>query len=302
MELNQLKTFVAVAEEGHLTRAAERLYTSQPAVSAQLKALEGQLGVQLFERTPKGMRLTPFGDALLEQAKQTIASAGAMLSQAKSLQGQVMGELRIGLNSDITFLRLPELLAYSRSQFPGIRIALRNSMSADIIRDIRKGKLDSGFFFGPCRYGDLHITHLADIPTAIVAPRAWQAKIAHADLATLAQQAWIYTTEECPFYVLKETLFESSERKPAKAVFVDTEESIRALIKAEAGISLLREDDAEQAEQEGWGIRWPGPTPHCPLSTAVQRHRSSEPVIQAWQQSLASSWDLNQDKPAREVI
>ncbi len=302
MELNQLKTFVAVAEEGHLTRAADRLYTSQPAVSAQLKALETQLGVRLFERTPKGMTLTPFGDTLLEQARTTLAAADTLLSAAKALQGQVMGELRIGLNSDIDFLRLPELLDYSREQFPGVRISLRNSMSTDIIQDIRKGRLDSGFFFGPCRYGDLHITHLADIPTAIVAPRSWQARIARADLSVLAQQPWIYTTEQCPFYALKETLFETSDQKPDKAVFVDTEESIRALIKAGAGISLLREDDARRAEEEGWGIRWAGPSPVCPLSTAVQRHRNNEPIIQAWQQALARSWQLSQGNSAQEVI
>lgn len=61
MELYQLKTFTAVAEENHLTRAAERLNTSQPALSAHIKSLEAELGVTLFERTPKGMKLTPQG-------------------------------------------------------------------------------------------------------------------------------------------------------------------------------------------------------------------------------------------------
>jgi len=62
MELYQLKTFVTVAEEGHLTRAAERLFTSQPAISAHIKSLEEELGVTLFHRTPKGMQLTTEGE------------------------------------------------------------------------------------------------------------------------------------------------------------------------------------------------------------------------------------------------
>lgn len=302
MELNQLKTFVAVAEEGHLTRAAERLFTSQPAVSAQLKSLEETLGVKLFERTPKGMLLTPHGEHLLEQARATLSAAGSMLTQAKTLQGQVMGNLNIGINSDIGFLRLPALLGHSREHYPGIRISLINSMSADIIQDIRKGKLDSGFFFGPCSLADLHITHLADIPTAIVAPASWADRLAQADLAMLAKQPWIYTTERCPFFVLKESLFEHCDFRPAKAVFVDTEESIRTLIKAGAGISLLREDDAELAEAEGWGVRWQGETPHCPLSVAVQKNRVKEPVIQAWHRELEKCWNLDQGKQTREVI
>ena len=72
MELHQLRTFVAVAEEGHLTRAAERMFVSQPAVSSHVKALEAELGVALFDRTPKGMRLTREGERLLGRARRIV--------------------------------------------------------------------------------------------------------------------------------------------------------------------------------------------------------------------------------------
>ena len=92
MELYHLKTFVTVAEEGHLTRAAERLFTSQPAISAHIKALEEELGVTLFERTPKGMQLSPAGAQLLAQAQRTLAAAGDFkLAAPAGLRDQQIG-------------------------------------------------------------------------------------------------------------------------------------------------------------------------------------------------------------------
>lgn len=301
MELNQLKIFVAVAEEKHLTRAAERLFTSQPAVSAQIKSLEEQLGLKLFERTPKGMELTPAGSRLMVQAQATLDSASALLAQAKALHGNVIGELKVGTNSDMDFLRLPATAAQISKRHPNMTLSLKQSMSTDIVVDVRKGSLDSGFFFGPCSLGGLHIEKLADVPTAVVAPADWADKIANADIATLAALPWIYTTEDCPFYLLKEELFKDSPVMPNKTVFVDTEDSIRSFIKASAGISLLRKDDADKAEREGWGCRWLGQTPSCPLSIAVQSNRIREPIMEAWMNALNIIWNRH-EAPQLQVI
>ena len=89
MELYQLRSFAAVAELGHLTRAAERLHVSQPALSAQIKALEDELAVVLFERGAGGMSLTAAGRQLLPEAERVIAAAQVLRSQALALQGAV---------------------------------------------------------------------------------------------------------------------------------------------------------------------------------------------------------------------
>jgi DNA-binding transcriptional LysR family regulator len=292
MELHQLKIFVAVAEEKHLTRAAERVFSSQPAVSAQIKSLEEQLGLRLFDRTPKGMTLTPAGEQLLEQARSTLASAASLMNAAKSLQGSIVGELEVGTNSDIAFLRLPQIIAALKQQHPHFKLSLVQSMSTDILRDVRKGLQDTGFFFGPNPLGGLHCLKLAEVPTAVVAPAAWAEQISQASVETLARMPWVYTKENCPFYLLKETLFEHSKTKPEKALFVDTEESIRAFIRAEQGISLLREDDADQAVRDGWGVRWKGQTPRLDLSVAVLENRRREPEMTAWLNALENIWDI----------
>lgn len=290
MELSQLKTFITVAEEQHLTRAAERLFTSQPAVSAQLKALEETLGVTLFDRTPKGMRLTSAGEKLLPQARSALDAANLVVSQAKIMRGEVAGKISVGVNSDFSFLRISKLLQEINHTYPGIALSFLNSNSIDIIKDIRKGKLDSGFFFGPCTSADLRVLFLAEINTAIVAPIAWTQKAQRASLEELAQLPWVYTTDQCPFYDLMEKLFEGTDLELSKAVFVDTEDATRELVKAGSGIALLRMDDADKAEKEGWGVRWSGDVPTISLSVAVQTRRAQEPVIQAWLKSLCIIW------------
>ncbi len=302
MELNQLKTFITVAEEQHLTRAAERLFTSQPAVSAQLKALEESLDVVLFDRTPKGMKLTPAGEKLLIQAQAALDAANLVVSKAKAMKGEVMGELSVGVNSDLAFLKIPELLVDASTAYPSIQLSFINSMSPDILRDIRKGKLDTGFFFGSSTTNDLHVVKVADIKTAIVAPIAWQERIHQASVEELGAMPWIYTTERCPFYHLTEAMFGEAGIVPSKAVFVDNEESIRQLVKSGLGISLLRMDDAEQAEAEGWGTRWNGVPPSIALSVAVQTRRVQEPILQAWVDELSKFWTIDESDLPRQLV
>ncbi len=118
MELYQLRTFVAVAEEGHLTRAAERLFISQPAVSAHIKALEEELGVALFTRSSRGMQLTRDGQTLRPQAEAALKSVGDLLSQARSLRENLTGELHLALNTDPELLRVRRLMDALRAAHP----------------------------------------------------------------------------------------------------------------------------------------------------------------------------------------
>src|SRR5262245_52618076 len=100
MDLYQLETFVAVAREGSITRASERLHLSQPAVSAHIKTIEDALGLALFERTPRGMSLTREGTRLLAKAEQTLAAHHELMAEATRLKGRLTGTLRIGAGSN----------------------------------------------------------------------------------------------------------------------------------------------------------------------------------------------------------
>src|SRR5436190_14733302 len=100
MELYQLRSFAAIAETGQLTRAAEKLHVSQPALSSQLKALEEELEFALFERTPGGMVLTAPGKRLLADAEKVLAAAQNMQHNARTMKGDISGKARIGTLAD----------------------------------------------------------------------------------------------------------------------------------------------------------------------------------------------------------
>ena len=99
MELHQIKSFVTVAQTGNLTRAAERLNTTPPSVSAHIRQIEEQLDLKLFLRTPKGMELTGAGKALLQKAKEILDTTREFSRAADRLRGQVSGSLRLGINA-----------------------------------------------------------------------------------------------------------------------------------------------------------------------------------------------------------
>lgn len=290
MDLNQLRTFVAVAEEEHLTRAAERLFTSQPAISAQLKALEETLGVTLFDRTPKGMRLTAAGERLLVQARATLESASQLLTQARTLRGELLGTLKVGVNTDFEFLQITRSMLELHRQHPGIQLSFMQSMSADILLDLRKGALDAGFFFGPCPTRDLFVLPLARVELGIIAPIAWADRCRDASIDALTQLPWVYASDRCPFVLVFEALMQDRLANLPKSVLVDNEEAVRQFVKAGAGLAMVRGDDARRAEQEGWGCRWSGTLPRIDLSAAVPLRRQQEPLIQAWLRTLEAVW------------
>src|SRR5439155_24661686 len=124
MELYQLRGFAAVAECGHLTRAAERLHLSQPALSAQIKALEDELGVHLFERGPSGMALTAAGKRLLPEATKVLADAASLHGKARPMEGEVAWRVRVVPLRGRVFIRPTSLLGPTCALFSLSDVAL----------------------------------------------------------------------------------------------------------------------------------------------------------------------------------
>src|SRR5256885_7530322 len=110
MEMYQLRAYVTAATLGSVTRTAEALHLTQPAITAQIKALEEELGVALFDRRPGRISLTRAGEALMEPARQVLDAAGRLQGQARELQGEITGQLLLGTVADPEALRLSSLL------------------------------------------------------------------------------------------------------------------------------------------------------------------------------------------------
>lgn len=144
MDLTPLQIFLAIAEEGHLTRAAARVGRSQPAVSAQLANLEEELGQRLFDRTPLGMRLTPAGALLRPYVLEATAALRAGREALDALNGLERGTVSIGGGATATRWLLPPFVGAFLAAHPGVRLFVREQGSAEVIDDVRAGALDLG--------------------------------------------------------------------------------------------------------------------------------------------------------------
>ncbi|MCG8428000.1 MAG: LysR family transcriptional regulator [Chromatiales bacterium] len=293
MELHHLRTFVAVAEEGHLTRASERLHTSQPAISAQIKALEEELGIALFHRTPRGMQLTPEGEQVLPRARQTLAAAGEVLQHAKTLQDELVGTVRIGLNTDADFLQLTQLHALLAERYPKLEVHLLTGMSHLNLRDIRTGKLDAGFVFGTQNDQQIEMVALHDTRLRIAAPTAWRERLTNATLDDIVHMPWIYTSTDCSYYAISKAVLEDHQCcQPPKAIVSDNEEALRSLVKAGAGLAIMREDEVLQAEREGYAFPLDMELPPITLHLAYKKGRGNETLIYSVLEILAEIWGV----------
>lgn len=145
MELRHLRYFVAVAEELHFTRAAQRLNIAQPPLSQQIRALEQELGVQLFVRARRSVALTDAGDMLLERARAVLSATQELPLELQRVARGEVGELRIGFSSTLPLTRLlRDVVAAHRKSHPGVALQLREMHTERQFEALREGDLDVG--------------------------------------------------------------------------------------------------------------------------------------------------------------
>ncbi|MFE9777345.1 LysR family transcriptional regulator [Streptomyces sp. NPDC005775] len=145
MELRQLEHFVAVAQERHFTRAAERVAVSQSGLSASVRALEQELRTPLFSRTTRSVRLTEAGRALLVEAERTLAGARAAKDAVDAVRGLLRGTLSVGVEQCVAGLNLPRLLAAFHREHPHMEIRLRQEGTTNLVDGVAGGRLDIAF-------------------------------------------------------------------------------------------------------------------------------------------------------------
>jgi DNA-binding transcriptional LysR family regulator len=150
MELRHLRYFVAVAEEGHVTRAAARLGIQQPPLSQQIRALETELEVQLFRRKPRGVELTQAGEALLAEARIVLDRAEhAVLAVRRAARGEA-GRLGLGFTSSASFHPLvPRIIRDFRETSPLVAMSLEEAGTAELVEGLRAERIDAAFVRSP---------------------------------------------------------------------------------------------------------------------------------------------------------
>lgn len=292
MELYQLKTFLVVAEEGHLTRASERLHASQPTVSAHIKALEEDLETRLFIRTPKGMRLTEAGERLRHKAASVLHAARDLKIEARNMGGELVGDLSLGLNTDAEYLRIVPLLNSLGEEHPKIILQLQQRASTSVQDAIRQGTLDCGFIFGAPRHTDVHAFQLEITQFYVAVPDIWKDRIA-GGLEALAELPWIMDPSDNPVQKLIEPFFATRNIKPATQLEVDGDEVIRVLVAAGKGVSFLRENEVEAANRIGQEVHVIAfDELSIELNFVYLNRRDQDPVMQAVIDHVKKVWGI----------
>lgn len=290
MDFTQLRAFVTVAQEGNLTRAAERLHVTQPAVSLQIKSLQAALNLQLFLRTPGGMVLTDDGAKLLPYAARVIASVAEFRQGADSLHTTLSGSLAIGTILDPEFTRLGAFLKRLVESYPQLSTQLQHGMSGWVLQQVRNGALDVGYYLGtPGK--EFHYQTLTSFNYYVVAPHGWKSRVAGKDWQALAKLPWIWSPPESAHNRLLSKIFAQYKLTPIKVALVDQEPSMLDLVKSGVGLSLVRESIAlREAHAHGLVIA-DAVSLTTELSFIALAKRRNEPTIAAVFALLKTLWN-----------
>ncbi len=143
LTLRQLRYFEALVRHGHFGRAADACAISQPALSVQIKDLEESLGTTLFERGPRQVRLTPFGEDWALRVRDILRAVDELGEMARAAQEGLMGRLRIGVIPTIAPYLLPDLIGQLAQRFPTLEVDLRETVTPKLIEELGDGQLDT---------------------------------------------------------------------------------------------------------------------------------------------------------------
>lgn len=276
MKLHQLRTFVAVIERGSVSAAARRLALTPSTVSAQIKALEDEFGIVLFERSHAGVALTDTGRSLEPYARRALQAANGFANEAASRRARIAGPLSLACSVCEESFALSHIVARLGETYPDIRLNLSRGESARIIEQIRDQETDLGIVYGQIDAMELRAHKLGQAKLIVALPAEWLS--AGADpVDIISQRPWIQTGDDCPFQMLSHRFFEARKIDPPVLMRVDDNRTRRELIISGMGVSLL---DRHETNHPAIAI-FPDEPLHCELTLVVQAHRQFEPVIKA---------------------
>ncbi len=172
LTLKQLRYFEALAQQGHFGRAAEICAISQPALSMQIKELEHSLGAPLFERGPRQVRLTDFGENFAERVRGILRSVDELGDLARASVGQLAGQLRIGVIPTIGPYLLPKILSELTSAYPSLDLHVRETVTSRLITELAEGRIDMAILALPVSEPSLEEVPLFDEEFVLIRPAA----------------------------------------------------------------------------------------------------------------------------------
>lgn len=245
MDVLQLRYFVAVARAGSFVRAAEEERIAQPSLSQQIKKLEEELGVSLFDRLGRGLKLSPYGERLLPQAEEILAKVEGAKRGVEALKCEDAGQLKVGIIPTLLPYAMVEPLAAFQKKFPLINLVMLEDTTEVLIDLLRRAELDVALLALPIKHDEIVCSELFREPLlAAVPPGHKLAKAEKIQLATLGLERMLLLREG---HCLRDDVLTACKKSKAQFQhFFESDhlESILRMVAAGFGVSLVPEKAA----------------------------------------------------------
>ena len=241
-DLNQLRCFVAVAEELHFGRAATRLNMTQPPLSRQIQVLEHIIDAHLLERSSRTVRLTPAGRSFLPEAKRILKLADGAAQVARRIALGKTGSLKMGFTAAAAYGFLPDLIAVCRARLPDVDLSLKEMVSADQLEALSTGQLDVGLLRPPVARSEFATRRVVAEALLVAIPEMHI--LAAAETVSLkdldGEDFVMYSPYESRyFHDLLVTQFSRANILPRYVQHLSQVHSILALVRAGLGVSIV---------------------------------------------------------------
>ena len=242
MELDQLRGFLETAREKSFTRAAEKLFRTQPAVSLQIKSLETELGQRLFERHGKRVTLTEAGRLLYVRAEQILATVDGIGQDMSGLGELRTGRLSIATSDTNCAYVLPPVVEAFLSAYPGVEIQLTDRMSPEVARLVVDGAVDFGIATLPVRGTRLDTEHLFDRKEVVVAPPGHHLSgVSSVNLDWVAEEPLLALEQGSTSRSLTDRIFLEAGLQPTIAMELGSIEVIKRFVEIGLGLAVVPE-------------------------------------------------------------
>ena len=239
MQLPQLEAFAETARLGNVSRAAEMLNLTQPALTARLQGLEGDLGVDLFVRGARGMTLTDAGRALLPYAQRVLAQVIEGRKAVQDLRGGKVGELLIGAAPAVSTYFLPGVLKTYQATHRDVRLGVRTGHTEEVLEMVLRREVDVGVG-RPIRHPDVTLIPLFDDELVLVASRAHPfARRGKVRLQELGEDRLILFDRASSYYDLTSSLLRQAGVVPESVIELDNVEAAKKMVIEGLGVALL---------------------------------------------------------------
>lgn len=291
MELHQIRAFVTVARVGNVTKAAEVLCVTQPAVTAQIKGLEASLGVALFDRSGGRMALTRAGEQLLASAAAVMSATNDLKGAATSMQGELRGRMDVGMPAETSdFLRAGVLSNAIRQQLPLVELHTRTKPVGQLLDQVRGGALTGAFVIGASPPRDLQWTSLRSITYRVAYPKRWLSDMQRGGWGVLASLPWVSGEVESHVHQLLRSMFEKQGLEANVVMRSEDTATLETHVRAGSACSLLREEVAVPGvERNEWCV-WGHARVDAQLFFGSAPDKSGDPLVIALASAVQTVW------------